>query len=173
MHSDIQPVQSTYLVSFQGNVLLDSRFHCQITDFGSTRHFEATVTRSTKALSLNFAAPELFGVCTECGQTDCDGCYESHEKQHSSKTMETDIYAFGCLYYAVSPRLVSLTYTGILSDLLHRYSSMLFLFMKQAVFKLCDLSWMENARFGWKVHQWTLTHGTSFRVVGSPSLPSG
>ncbi|KAF8332137.1 kinase-like domain-containing protein [Amanita rubescens] len=84
-----------------GNVLLDSRFHCQITDFGSTRHFEATVTRSTKALSLNFAAPELFGLCIECGQTDCDGCYEGHEKQHSAKTMETDIYAFGCLYYAI------------------------------------------------------------------------
>ncbi|KAF8337721.1 kinase-like domain-containing protein [Amanita rubescens] len=83
------------------NVLLDSNFHCQITDFGSTRHFEATVTRSTTALSLNSAAPELFGMCIECGQFDCDRFHEGREKQHSVKTMETDVYAFGCLYYAI------------------------------------------------------------------------
>ncbi|KAF8322438.1 kinase-like domain-containing protein [Amanita rubescens] len=83
------------------NVLLDSKFHCQITDFGSTRHFEATVTRSTTALSLNSAAPELFGMCIECGQFDCDRFHEGREKQHSFKTMETDVYAFGCLYYAI------------------------------------------------------------------------
>ncbi|KAF8337722.1 kinase-like domain-containing protein [Amanita rubescens] len=70
-----------------GNVLLDSRFHCQITDFGSTRHFEATVTRSTKALSLNFAAPELFGLCIE--------------SSIAPKRWKPDIYAFGCLYYAI------------------------------------------------------------------------
>ncbi|KAF8330498.1 kinase-like domain-containing protein [Amanita rubescens] len=48
------------------NVLLNSEFHCQITDFGSTRHFEAIVTRSTTAFAINFVAPELFGMCTTC-----------------------------------------------------------------------------------------------------------
>ncbi|KAF8345488.1 kinase-like domain-containing protein [Amanita rubescens] len=67
-----------------GNILLDSDLHCQISDFGSTRHSEATVTQSTTALSLAFAAPELFGMCIKCGH----------------KTMKTDVYAFGCLYYS-------------------------------------------------------------------------
>ncbi|KAF8326237.1 kinase-like domain-containing protein, partial [Amanita rubescens] len=84
-----------------GNVLLDPDLHCQITDFGSTRHAEATVTRTTTALCLSFAAPELFGVCIECGRSDCDGCYEGYEKHHTCKTTETDVYAFGSLYYAV------------------------------------------------------------------------
>ena len=86
---------------YQGNVLLDSDLHCQITDFGSTRHFETTVTQSTTALFLGFAAPELFGMCIKCSQFDCEGCYEGHKEQHRSKTMKTDIYAFGCLYYSV------------------------------------------------------------------------
>src|SRR6266576_908048 len=88
-------------VFYQGNVLLDSDLHCQITDFGSTRHSETTVTQSTTALSLGFAAPELFGMCIKCGQFDCEGCYDGHEEPHRSKTMKTDVYAFGCLYYSV------------------------------------------------------------------------
>ncbi|KAF8343515.1 kinase-like domain-containing protein [Amanita rubescens] len=83
------------------NVLLNSEFRCQITDFGSTRHFEATVTRSTTAFAINSVAPELFGMCTTCGLFDCDvaqGDQAAWEKR--CKTMETDIYAFGCLYYA-------------------------------------------------------------------------
>jgi len=85
-----------------GNVLLNSEFHCQITDFGSARHFESTVSRSTTAFVYGFVAPELFGtVCTECGLLgDCDRCRENQEAIHTSKTMETDVYAFGCLYYA-------------------------------------------------------------------------
>ena len=94
--------QSIYLIAYQENVLLDSDLHCQITDFGLTRHAEATVTRTTTALSLHFAAPELFGVCIKCGQFECgNGCYKGCEKHHASKTTETDVYAFGCLYYAV------------------------------------------------------------------------
>jgi len=79
------------------NVLLNSEFHCQITDFGSTRHFEADVTRSTTAFAMNFVAPELLGMCTTCGLFDCDGCRGVQKRR---KTMETDVYAFGCLYYA-------------------------------------------------------------------------
>ena len=58
--------KSTHSTIYKQNVLLDSEFRCQITDFGSTRHTGGTVTRSTKTLSVNFAAPELFGMCTEC-----------------------------------------------------------------------------------------------------------
>ena len=114
----------------QGNVLLDSEFHCQITDFGSTRHSEATVTRSTTALVSNYAAPEFFGMCTTCCQFDCDGCHDSQDEQHRTKTMETDVYAFGCLYYAVrSIQLLSSNLVSTLSDVLYRYSLILFLFM--------------------------------------------
>jgi serine/threonine protein kinase len=82
-------------------VLLDSGFHCQITDFGSTRHCDVTVTRSTTTLSFNFAAPELIGMCATCGELDCDESHNDEDEQHKIKTMETDVYAFGCLYYAV------------------------------------------------------------------------
>ena len=89
---------------YQGNVLLDSGFHCQITDFGLTRHFDATVVQSTKTFVSNFAAPELFGMCSECCQQKCKGCSNAYRR----KTMETDVYAFGCLYYAVRLKYVQL-----------------------------------------------------------------
>ena len=50
---------------------------------------------------MNFVAPELFGMCTTCGSFDCDGCQGDQNVQRRHKTMETDVYAFGCLYYAV------------------------------------------------------------------------
>ncbi|KAF8331184.1 kinase-like domain-containing protein [Amanita rubescens] len=83
------------------NVLLDSDFHCQITDFGLTRHSDATVAWSTKTFVPNFAAPELFGICAKCHQSSCSGCYEGHNRQHREKTMKTDVYSFGCLYYEI------------------------------------------------------------------------
>ena len=86
-------------------MLLDSENHCQITDFGSARHFDAIVTHSTTALSFSFAAPELFGACDKCGEPECGKCYEDPDEQHKCKTMKTDVYAFGCLYYAVRLKL--------------------------------------------------------------------
>ncbi|KAF8351797.1 kinase-like domain-containing protein, partial [Amanita rubescens] len=80
-----------------GNVLLDSEYHCKITDFGLTRHCEATIAASTRTFCHNFAAPELFGMCPICGEPECN---DNHDVQHRNKTMETDVYAFGCLYYA-------------------------------------------------------------------------
>ncbi|KAF8325694.1 kinase-like domain-containing protein [Amanita rubescens] len=77
-----------------GNILLDSEFHCQITDFGTIQHFESTVTQPTTVF-LNFAAPELFGTCTACGLPECH-----HGAQNRSKTMETDIFAFGGICYS-------------------------------------------------------------------------
>jgi serine/threonine protein kinase len=68
--------------SLQENVLLDANFQVQIADFGLTRLSEATATRSS-ALHVNFAAPELF------------------EDDAAVKTQNSDVYAFGCLYYEV------------------------------------------------------------------------
>ena len=49
---------------------------------------------------LHYAAPELFGACSECNTPQCT---ERHGRlEVGGKTMETDVYAFGCLYYAVS-----------------------------------------------------------------------
>ncbi|KAF8351789.1 kinase-like domain-containing protein, partial [Amanita rubescens] len=84
------------------NILLDPQFHCKITDFGSTQHHEVTVTRSTAALSIDFSAPELFGACTLCGVSDNKDCHGDQDERTIRKTQETDVYAFGCLYYAVS-----------------------------------------------------------------------
>jgi len=89
-----------YLI-YQRNVLLDSELHCRITDFGSMRHSGIPVTRSTTALSVNYAAPELFGLCTKCRELKCDGRHGNQTAPHRSKTKETDVYAFGCLYYEV------------------------------------------------------------------------
>ncbi|KAF8339488.1 kinase-like domain-containing protein, partial [Amanita rubescens] len=66
------------------NILLDMAFHAQIADFGLTIRADVTATRSTTPLTLRFAAPELFD-----------------DKQKSKKTHETDVYAFGCLYYEI------------------------------------------------------------------------
>jgi hypothetical protein len=46
----------------------------------------------------NYAAPELFGMCSVCDQEGCDGGHPGHR---TTKTLETDVYAFGCLYYEV------------------------------------------------------------------------
>ncbi|KAF8736319.1 hypothetical protein AX14_000496 [Amanita brunnescens Koide BX004] len=83
------------------NILVDSEFHCQIADFGTTQHYESTVARSTATLFLTFAAPELFGTCTACGLPECDDeRHGDHNVEKRSKTLETDIYAFGCVYYS-------------------------------------------------------------------------
>jgi hypothetical protein len=50
---------------------------------------------------LNFAAPELFDTNINCDQPDAIG-YDVHVIQHERKTVQTDVYAFGCLCYAVS-----------------------------------------------------------------------
>jgi len=80
------------------NVLLDSQLHCRIVDFGLTRHSDATATGNL-AYTPHYAAPELFGRCSECNQPQCNGCHGKREVL--KKTMETDVYAFGCLYYAI------------------------------------------------------------------------
>jgi len=45
----------------------------------------------------------LFGkVCSECDKPQCDGCHGAKHIKAQKKTTGTDVYAFGCLYYAVS-----------------------------------------------------------------------
>ncbi|KAF8331209.1 kinase-like domain-containing protein, partial [Amanita rubescens] len=78
------------------NILLDSNFHCKIIGFGLTRHCDDTAT-GILSYTPHYAAPELFGKCSECNRRQC--CHGKHEIQ--KKTTETDVYAFGCLYYAI------------------------------------------------------------------------
>lgn len=118
----------------QGNVLLDFELHCKIADFGLTRHSEITVPISTRTFSPNFAAPELFGLCPTCSHSTCNGCDEGRGV-HRSKTMKTDVYAFGCLYYAV--RFVLLNLFRVLS-INRRYSLGLLLFTRKTTSKSCD-----------------------------------
>ena len=61
--------------------------------------------RNPKQRSSRFIGPEILGVCPTCGLFKCLGC--DHKEGDNDKTMETDVYAFGCLYYAVR----FLTYT--------------------------------------------------------------
>ncbi|SRR6266550_3166418 len=127
------PISSSH--PLQRNVLLGPDFHCQITDFGLTRHSEATVTRSTTTLTLNFAAPELFGVCANCGLLECNGC--QGDVQHRSKTMKTDVYAFGCLYYAVGFKCSPMHFVSLS---IYRYSLTLFHSKERMAAKSHDLS---------------------------------
>ncbi|KAF8324802.1 kinase-like domain-containing protein [Amanita rubescens] len=84
------------------NVLLDASFHSRITDFGLTRHSDVTITNSATSLTLHFAAPELFGMCNKCGQFECDCRGTDLKDTHMRrKTSQTDVYAFGCLYYEI------------------------------------------------------------------------
>lgn len=89
----------------QANILLDSELRCKITDFGLSRHVEATVTRTVAAHAINYTAPELFGMCKKCLRLNCIGCNE----RNATKTMEADVFAVGCLYYAVSIFVYSLS----------------------------------------------------------------
>lgn len=93
------PMTHSHLIFYQKNILLDSTLCCQITDFGLTRHSDTSIQQSTKTFLPSFAAPELLGLCTKCFQYDCDGC--ESDKPKTNKTMETDVYAFGSLYYSV------------------------------------------------------------------------
>jgi hypothetical protein len=89
----------------QEDILLDSDLHCQIVYLGSTRQSELKLTAGGEVVfSANFAAPELFGMCIECGKINCDRRVAGHEIRKKT-TMETDVYSFGCLYYSVSPSI--------------------------------------------------------------------
>ena len=135
--NSISNLPESHLIVYQGNVLLDSDFHCQITDFGLTRCSEATVAWTTKTFVAHYAAPELFGMCSVCNKMGCDGCHPEHR---TTKTLETDVYAFGCLYYEVRLMRFVLVFFGTLRCDLHRHSSMLFLLRGNPHFKLWDAS---------------------------------
>ena len=48
----------------------------------------------------NFAAPELLGMCNKCYKFECIGC-DWNQEGVERETMQMDVYAFGCLHYAV------------------------------------------------------------------------
>ncbi|KAF8326454.1 kinase-like domain-containing protein [Amanita rubescens] len=73
------------------NIFLDSEFHCKI---GLSRHSDATA--GNMVYTPHYAAPELFGKCSKCNKLQCNGC-----RGERKKMMATDVYAFGCLYYAI------------------------------------------------------------------------
>ena len=108
VHGDLRGVRILKYIQFtdlnlrllQENILLDSEFRCQISDIGLTWHSDiATLS------VLNFAAPELFAMCDKCYRFDCDGCSGNLEVK-GRRTIQTDVYAFGCLHYAVRPSFI-------------------------------------------------------------------
>ena len=90
-------IQSIYPMVYQKNILLDSDFHCQIIDFGLTRHSDTAAAWTTQTITPQYASPEQFGMCSECSELECGECHQGYR----GKTMKTDVYAYGCLYYAV------------------------------------------------------------------------
>ena len=54
----------------------------------------------TGSSTCNFAGPELFETSSNSDRAD-DG-YDVHDIELGRKTVQTDVYAFGCLCYAVS-----------------------------------------------------------------------
>ena len=90
---------------------------------------------------LNFAAPELFDKSSNCDQPDADG-YEVHVVGHDRKTVQTDVYAFGCLCYAVSLDPLFGAQDGDSS----RYSSIPCPFKIYPNYKFPDWSKMKNVQ---------------------------
>ncbi|KAF8351827.1 kinase-like domain-containing protein [Amanita rubescens] len=78
------------------NVLLGDNLQCQLADTGLTQNSDAIVTLSASAFLFNYAAPELFVM-----QSEGDVHHEDRDAQKGGKTTKTDVYAFGCLYYAI------------------------------------------------------------------------
>ena len=82
--------------------------------------------------------------------------------------METDVYAFGCLYYAVRPMCPSI-YNASSNDL-GRYSLIPFLLRTEMNIKSCGLSQQETDQSENRAQQWEMVYGTSFTDVGAPIL---
>lgn len=67
------------------------------------RHADAEFTSpDLSELNAYFAAPELCGACDKCGRLELCRCHDDGDTWENKETMQTDVYAFGCLYYAVS-----------------------------------------------------------------------
>ena len=62
--------------------------------------YEGWHSDTTTLSVLNFTPPELFTLCDKCHILDCDGCNGNQEVKRG--TTQVDVYAFGCLHYAVS-----------------------------------------------------------------------
>ena len=86
---------------------MDEDFHVKIADFGLTRLLDATNTRSG-AKHLSFAAPELFGCLEDADDSSADD---------PARTQMSDVYAFGCTYYEVCHRNMSMPLLNCLDPL--------------------------------------------------------
>ncbi|KAF8351824.1 kinase-like domain-containing protein, partial [Amanita rubescens] len=75
------------------NIFLDSNLQCKIADTGLTQYTNTIITLSGSDYNFNYAAPELFLAYPES--------HEDHDTRGGRKTVKTDVYAFGCLYYAI------------------------------------------------------------------------
>ena len=71
---------------------MDANLHVQIADFGLTRSSESTADQSG-ALYHKFVDPGTSGALTKGRFPIYDGA--------PPRTKDSDVYAFGCLYYEV------------------------------------------------------------------------
>ena len=109
--------------------------HCRIAaNVGVVQYSNDIVTLSATAFLSNYAAPELFVM-----QFEDEERLNDHEVRGGSKTVQTDVYAFGSLYYAVRSKCSS-TYSVALSNYLRRYSLIPFLLWRKPSIKSCDSS---------------------------------
>ncbi|KAF8341746.1 kinase-like domain-containing protein [Amanita rubescens] len=83
------------------NIVLEDDSRCRIAYFGLTHDRDLNKSTVPFTFSPHFAAPELFGMCNNCAEPACHGCGTADHVQKGGKTMKTDVYAFGCLYYTI------------------------------------------------------------------------
>ena len=133
------------------NILLDANFHCQIADIGLTQNSDAIITLSASGFLFNYAAPELFVTQSESDSDDV--LYEGHDLHKGSKTVKTDIYAFGCLYYAVRFAFVFLSWWLSGATSFCRSGIILFHSRVNSNIRSCALSQVEGVRVNWKARE--------------------
>ena len=112
---------------------------------------------------INFAAPEMFDK-----GADADG-HEVHTIQSGRKTEQTDVYAFGCLCYAVS---INTLFGAHDSDSSGRYSLIPCLFNIYPGYKSPPSLTQIDIQHDYTIQQSTMAFGMSFSSAGGQILLS-